>query len=43
VLIKLNNKMSLAKIVRRRGTIRTTRRESIFILLCNGDYRTTRQ
>ena len=43
VLIKLNNKMSLAKIVRRRGTIRTTRSESIFILLCKGDSRITSQ
>ena len=45
VLIKLYNKMRLAKIVRRRrrSTIRTTRSESIFILLCNGENRTTRQ
>ena len=43
VLIKLYNKMRLAKIVRSRSTIRTTRSESIFILLCNGDNRTTLQ
>ena len=44
VLIKLYNKMRLAKIVRRRrSTIRTTRSESVFILLCNGENRTTRQ
>lgn len=43
VLIKLHNKMCLAKIVRRRRTIRTTRSESIFIFLYNGDNRTKRQ
>ena len=43
VLIKLYNKMCLAKIVRSSSIIRTTRSESIFILLFNGDNRTTRQ